>query len=233
MIGVYSHWVYGPHTTDGVVGSDNPLLLASNFDGTWPGLVGLLNTGACLDEPRSQAQPPVVGKGRSHDRRRVHGAARCVGAHRHDRIRRWLHSPHAARAAIGGRRQDRRRHEARSGRCDDARRYVDGHDQRLLRAATPRESRFLRAQGRSGVDHRARQAGQRGTHPRRAGLRERQRRRIPLRRRLHRRSHARATARLLRGARFAEGIPRRLHRLAVPTRTHPFAAAVGLRRRVC
>lgn len=48
MIGVYSHWVYGPHTTDGVVGSDVPLLLASNFDGTWPGLVGLLNTGACL-----------------------------------------------------------------------------------------------------------------------------------------------------------------------------------------
>ncbi|MCB1693106.1 MAG: hypothetical protein KDI19_10090, partial [Pseudomonadales bacterium] len=48
MIGLYAHWVYGPHTTDGVVGSDAPLLLASNFDGTWPGLVGLLNTGACL-----------------------------------------------------------------------------------------------------------------------------------------------------------------------------------------
>jgi hypothetical protein len=48
MIGVYAHWVYGPHTTDGVAGSDTPLLLASNFDGTWPGLVGLLNTGACL-----------------------------------------------------------------------------------------------------------------------------------------------------------------------------------------
>jgi len=48
MIGVYAHWVYGPHTTDGVVGNDTPLLLASNFDGTWPGLVGLLNTGACL-----------------------------------------------------------------------------------------------------------------------------------------------------------------------------------------
>src|SRR5262249_49118208 len=48
MIGVYAHWVYGPHTTDGVVGKDNPLLLASNFDGSAPGLVGLLNTGACL-----------------------------------------------------------------------------------------------------------------------------------------------------------------------------------------
>jgi len=48
MVGVYAHWVYGPHTTDGVVGKDNPLLLASNFSGRWPGLVGLLNTGACL-----------------------------------------------------------------------------------------------------------------------------------------------------------------------------------------
>ncbi|HVP11402.1 MAG TPA: fucose isomerase [Phycisphaerae bacterium] len=49
MIGVCVHWIYGPHTTDGVVGKDNPLLLASNFSGTWPGLVGLLNTGACLE----------------------------------------------------------------------------------------------------------------------------------------------------------------------------------------
>src|SRR5450631_52392 len=49
MIGVCAHWFYGPHTTDGVVGKDNPLLLASNFSGRWPGLVGLLNTGACLE----------------------------------------------------------------------------------------------------------------------------------------------------------------------------------------
>jgi L-fucose isomerase-like protein len=49
MIGVCVHWCYGPHTTDGVVGKDNPLLLASNFSGTWPGLVGLLNTSACLE----------------------------------------------------------------------------------------------------------------------------------------------------------------------------------------
>jgi L-fucose isomerase-like protein len=48
MIGIFVHWAYGPHTTDGVVGKDNPLLLASNFSGTWPGLVALLNTGACL-----------------------------------------------------------------------------------------------------------------------------------------------------------------------------------------
>lgn len=48
-VGIFVHWVYGPHTTDGVVGKDNPLLLASNFSGQWPGLVGLLNTGACLE----------------------------------------------------------------------------------------------------------------------------------------------------------------------------------------
>lgn len=48
LIGVCVHWFYGPHTTDGVVGRDSPLLLASNFSGQWPGLVGLLNTGACL-----------------------------------------------------------------------------------------------------------------------------------------------------------------------------------------
>lgn len=49
MIGVCVHWFYGPHTCDGVVGKTNPLLLASNFSGQWPGLVGLLNTGACLE----------------------------------------------------------------------------------------------------------------------------------------------------------------------------------------
>jgi L-fucose isomerase-like protein len=49
LIGVCVHWFYGPHTTEGVVGKTNPLLLASNFSGQWPGLVGLLNTGACLE----------------------------------------------------------------------------------------------------------------------------------------------------------------------------------------
>ena len=49
MVGVFVHWAYAPHTVDGVVGKDNPLLLASNFSGTWPGLVALLNTGASLE----------------------------------------------------------------------------------------------------------------------------------------------------------------------------------------
>jgi L-fucose isomerase-like protein len=48
-IGVFVHWSYAPHTVDGVAGKDNPLLLASNFSGTWPGLVALLNTGASLE----------------------------------------------------------------------------------------------------------------------------------------------------------------------------------------
>lgn len=48
-VGVFVHWTYGPHVTDGMVGKDNPLLLASNFSGTWPGLVALLNTAACLE----------------------------------------------------------------------------------------------------------------------------------------------------------------------------------------
>lgn len=49
LIGVFVHWTYAPHTVDGVVGKDSPLLLASNFSGTWPGLVALLNTGASLE----------------------------------------------------------------------------------------------------------------------------------------------------------------------------------------
>lgn len=52
LIGICVHWCYGPHTTDGVVGKESPLLLASNFSGQWPGLVGLLNTGACLESLR-------------------------------------------------------------------------------------------------------------------------------------------------------------------------------------
>jgi L-fucose isomerase-like protein len=49
LIGVFVHWTYAPHTVDGVVGKDSPLLMASNFSGTWPGLVALLNTGASLE----------------------------------------------------------------------------------------------------------------------------------------------------------------------------------------
>jgi len=49
MIAVCVHWFYATHTTEGVVGKQNPLLLASNFSGQWPGLVGLLNTAGSLE----------------------------------------------------------------------------------------------------------------------------------------------------------------------------------------
>jgi L-fucose isomerase-like protein len=55
MVGVFVHWAYAPHTVDGVVGKDNPLLMASNFSGTWPGLVALLNTGASLESVGREA----------------------------------------------------------------------------------------------------------------------------------------------------------------------------------
>jgi L-fucose isomerase-like protein len=58
MVGLFVHWTYAPHTVDGVVGKDSPLLLASNFSGTWPGLVALLNTAASLESvgrPASRA----------------------------------------------------------------------------------------------------------------------------------------------------------------------------------
>ena len=57
-VGLFVHWTYAPHTVDGVVGKDTPLLLASNFSGTWPGLVALLNTAASLE---------VVGRSASRE----------------------------------------------------------------------------------------------------------------------------------------------------------------------
>src|SRR5262245_49059725 len=52
MVGLHVHWAYAPHTCDGVAGKQSPLLLASNFAGTWPGLVALLNTAASLESLR-------------------------------------------------------------------------------------------------------------------------------------------------------------------------------------
>jgi L-fucose isomerase-like protein len=80
-IGVFVHWVYGTHTTDGVVGKDNPLLLASNFSGTWPGLVGLLNTGACLE-----------AVGRSHSRIWTDSPDWCSDGDFMERLDEWCSS---------------------------------------------------------------------------------------------------------------------------------------------
>src|SRR4051812_33070452 len=49
LIGVFVHWAYAPHTCDGVAGKDSPLVLASNFSGTWPGLAALPTPGPTLD----------------------------------------------------------------------------------------------------------------------------------------------------------------------------------------
>ena len=81
MVGVCCHWLYGPHTTEGVVGKDNPLLLASNFSGRWPGLVGLLNTGACLESV-----------GRAHARAWTDAADWTSDATFMDRLAEWCSS---------------------------------------------------------------------------------------------------------------------------------------------
>jgi hypothetical protein len=45
LIAVCVHWFYATHTTEGVVGKKNPLLLASNFSGQWPGTCGTAEHG--------------------------------------------------------------------------------------------------------------------------------------------------------------------------------------------
>ena len=61
--------------------------------------------------------------------------------------------PHARRVAR--RRRGARGHARQATAGGDARRHVDGHDQRLLRAPAARPGRLLGAQGRPGVDDRA------------------------------------------------------------------------------
>ena len=114
MIGVCVHWFYGPHTTDGVVGKDNPLLLASNFSGRWPGLVGLLNTGACLeslDRPFSRAWTDAQDFSSDDG---VHGAPRRVVHERQHPLRRG--GDPLSRADLARRLGDR----PRSGRARSA-----------------------------------------------------------------------------------------------------------------
>ena len=139
MIGVCVHWFYGPHTTDGVVGKDNPLLLASNFSGQWPGLVGLLNTGACLaslnrrfsrawsDAPDMSADPAFMD----------HLAEWCsTGRIAYAETEIAYHAPVSADAS--------RRAHAVAERIRQRRILIlmlgdtfNGNDQRLLRSAAP------------------------------------------------------------------------------------------------
>ncbi|MCY9852060.1 hypothetical protein [Vibrio mediterranei] len=48
VVGLFVHFAWGTHTLEGVIGKDTPLLLCSNFNRKWPGLVGLLSTSASL-----------------------------------------------------------------------------------------------------------------------------------------------------------------------------------------
>ena len=170
LIGVFVHWVYGPHTCDGVVGKDNPLLLASNFSGTWPGLVALLNTGACLESLNRRFSPHLDRRRRLDQGRRASWSASTSGA-RPGQIRYpedELHysaavTPEAERLAAEVVAEIRR--AARPG--PDARRHLDGHDQRLLRPAPAGPARLRRAQGRSGVAARPHEDGEAASASRR------------------------------------------------------------------
>ena len=46
---VLSVWAYAHHVTGSLQSHKGPILLVANFDGTWPGLVALLNHAGTLD----------------------------------------------------------------------------------------------------------------------------------------------------------------------------------------
>ena len=145
MVGVFVHWVYGPHTVDGVVGKDNPLLLASQLLGDLarPGRPAQHRRLARERRPGRLAR--LDRRRRLDGRRRVHGAARRVVLDRPDRLRhgRARTTPRAVSAeapAVAERGARRDPPQARPG--PDARRHVDGDDQRLLRPAAARPDRL-------------------------------------------------------------------------------------------
>jgi len=47
-----SVWQYSHHVLVGLIDHQAPILTLANWSGTWPGLVALLNTGACLETVR-------------------------------------------------------------------------------------------------------------------------------------------------------------------------------------
>ena len=186
MIGVCVHWFYGPHTTDGVVGKDNPLLLASNFSGRWPGLVGLLNTGACLEMlgrrilarsgPTRPTGAPTTTFMERLERVVPHRAHRLRRGR--DRLSRAGRRPPAQPPSARPRSRQIRKRRVLD---PDARRHLDGHDQRLLR-------RRACCNRHGFTEHKVDQAWiidrgeriDRQAHRRRASLREGQGRHLPL-----------------------------------------------------
>ena len=130
LIGVFVHWAYAPHTCNGVAGKDNPLLLASNFSGTWPGLVALLNTGASLESINRRHSRIWTDAGRLDRRRRVYGTPRRMVFHRAHPLCRKRTALRRRRDAGGvGAGRARGRGGAQAARPGpDARRHLDGHD---------------------------------------------------------------------------------------------------------
>ena len=183
LVGVFVHWTYAPHTVDGVVGKDNPLLLASNFSGTWPGLVALLNTGASLESV-----------GRAASRIWTDAADWTADAAFMERLDEWcstgrIRLPHQ-RAARRRRRLGPRRSRwrPRSKKASADRRVlalmlgdtsmgmINGYfGPRLLYPIG-----FSRAQGRPGLAHRSHQVRQRPARRRRFPVRPGPRRHVPL-----------------------------------------------------
>ena len=187
------------------------------------------------DEPRPRAQPALVGRTPTSPptsgswTRSTRGCAPGTIDHDAGCIRRRA-ARRSSRAVVD---DVARRHAGQAAARGDARRHVDGHDQRLLRPAAPRrasasrehkiDQAWLIEQGKT-VDDAPRRRRARVRHATTAS------------------SSTTATtspsdatrepaARLLRGARPARRVPRRLPRLAVPARPDPLAAAVRLRRR--
>ncbi len=158
MIGVFVHWTYAPHTVDGVVGKDNPLLLASNFSGTWPGLVALLNTGASLESVgRAASRVWTDAPDWTADARFMERLDEWCSTGRIDYDTSSLHaaapvSAEAVATAESVLAGIRRRRVSGA----DAWRYVDGHDQRLFWPEAPLSDRIRRAQGRPGMARRPR-----------------------------------------------------------------------------
>ena len=163
MVGVCVHWFYAPaHHATASSARTTRCCSPATSRARWPGLVGLLNTGASLES----VEPPVLAR---LDRRArldadadVHGAARRVvldaAASRYDEGEIALPRARSPPTRVALAREVADEIRQRRMLDPDARRHVDGHDQRLLRPAAAQPARLHRAQGRSGLDHRSRAA---------------------------------------------------------------------------
>ena len=159
MIGVFVHWTYAPHTVDGVVGKDNPLLLASNFSGTWPGLVALLEHRGLAGErrprrPRASGPTPPTGPPTPASWSGSTSGARPAGSTTTtDEIRTAPAPSGPKRSRSPGESLDgiRRRRVLALMLGDTSMGMINGY----FGPATALPDRLQRAQGRPGLAHRA------------------------------------------------------------------------------